>query len=114
MRPVPYGQWVALEGDAPVCRFKLSRAGHILGSAFVEFTLREGGRRERVLFSGDLGAPWTPLLPAPRSPYRADVVMLESTYGDRWHDRTATTAYRSPQAKPWPPGTARNNSTHGP
>ncbi|MGM0595317.1 MAG: MBL fold metallo-hydrolase RNA specificity domain-containing protein [Pseudomonadota bacterium] len=86
LRPLRYGQWVALEGADPVCRFKLCRAGHILGSAFVEFSLRAGKKRERVLFSGDLGAPWTPLLPAPRSPYRADVVVLESTYGDRLHE----------------------------
>ena len=86
LRPLRYGQWARLEGEVPVCRFKLSRAGHILGSAFVEFSLRAGKRRERVLFSGDLGAPWTPLLPAPRSPYRADVVVLESTYGDRLHE----------------------------
>jgi len=94
VRPVPYGQWVTLEGDTPVCRFKLSRAGHILGSAFVEFSLRDGKRRERVLFSGDLGAPWTPLLPAPRSPYRADVLVLESTYGDRLHDSRRERAER--------------------
>jgi metallo-beta-lactamase family protein len=40
----------------------------------------------RVVFSGDLGAPYAPLLPAPRSPWRADVLVLESTYGDRLHE----------------------------
>ncbi|MCB2071221.1 MAG: hypothetical protein KDF67_17185, partial [Ottowia sp.] len=44
----------------------------------------------RVVFSGDLGAPYAPLLPAPKSPYRADVVVLESTYGDRNHEGRAT------------------------
>ena len=38
-----------------------------------------------IVFSGDLGAPYTPLLPAPQSPWRADEVVLESTYGDRNH-----------------------------
>jgi metallo-beta-lactamase family protein len=42
-------------------------------------------RELRLCFSGDLGAPYAPLLPAPRAPYRADVVVLESTYGDRLH-----------------------------
>ncbi len=39
----------------------------------------------RRIFSGDLGAPYTPLLPAPKPPYGADLVVLESTYGDRLH-----------------------------
>lgn len=43
-------------------------------------------RDVRVCFSGDLGAPYAPLLPAPRSPWRADVLVLESTYGDRLHE----------------------------
>jgi len=38
-----------------------------------------------TFFSGDLGAPHTPLLPAPKSPYRADTLVLESTYGDKTH-----------------------------
>jgi metallo-beta-lactamase family protein len=45
-----------------------------------------------VVFSGDLGAPYAPLLPAPKSPYRADTLVIESTYGDKNHqnrkDRT--------------------------
>jgi metallo-beta-lactamase family protein len=42
-----------------------------------------------VVFSGDLGAPYAPLLAAPRSPFRADMVVLESTYGDRLHEGRA-------------------------
>ncbi|WP_153914069.1 MBL fold metallo-hydrolase RNA specificity domain-containing protein [Shewanella sp. TC10] len=42
-------------------------------------------KSKRIVFSGDLGATYTPLLAAPRSPYRADVVVIESTYGDRVH-----------------------------
>ena len=51
---------------------------------------RPGEPVRRVVFSGDLGAPYAPLLPAPKSPYRADVVVLESTYGDRNHEGRAT------------------------
>ncbi len=40
----------------------------------------------RVVFSGDLGAPYTPLLPSPKSPRRTDLLILESTYGDRLHE----------------------------
>ncbi|KIH75459.1 RNA procession exonuclease [Geoalkalibacter ferrihydriticus DSM 17813] len=84
---LPYGQWreVPLSGSARL-DIKLRRAGHILGSAYVECRVKSAcGDASRVLFSGDLGAPFAPLLPAPKSPYGADVVVLESTYGDRVH-----------------------------
>lgn len=86
--PLPYGTWQRIEtGDASSLEVKLSPAGHILGSAYVECRLRTPcGRSSRVLFSGDLGAPYAPLLPAPRSPYGTDILVLESTYGDRLHD----------------------------
>jgi metallo-beta-lactamase family protein len=91
--PVPYGQWQPIACDtAPGVAIRLQPAGHILGSAYVEIRCptREadgtGSRELRVVFSGDLGAPYTPLLPAPRSPYRADLLVLESTYGDRLHE----------------------------
>ncbi|MDX2479908.1 MAG: MBL fold metallo-hydrolase, partial [Desulfuromusa sp.] len=79
--PVPYGQWQAINTDSDAVRIKLKPAGHILGSAYVEIDI--SGRR--IVFSGDLGAPYAPLLPAPRSPYQADTLILESTYGDRNH-----------------------------
>ena len=74
-----YGVWEELAGGMAI---KLKRAGHILGSAYVEVEA-EG---ERVIFSGDLGAPHAPLLYAPQAPYRADRLVLESTYGDRLHE----------------------------
>ena len=67
------------------CRFRLQRAGHILGSAYVEIDLPHNETRHRVVFSGDLGAPYTPLLPAPKAPYKADTLVIESTYGDSLH-----------------------------
>lgn len=83
---LPYGVWHEAIAGRPGLRVKLQPAGHILGSAYVECEVREERTTTRVLFSGDLGAPHTPLLPAPKSPYRADVVVLESTYGDRRHE----------------------------
>jgi len=73
-------------------RIKLQPAGHILGSAYVECEVK-GERvkgqskrsKARITFSGDLGATYSSLLAAPRSPYRSDVLVLESTYGDRLH-----------------------------
>ena len=92
IRPLAWNTWhTVFEGPAGSCGIRLQRAGHILGSAYVECDLVRPGRpRARVVFSGDLGAPHAPMLPAPRSPLAADVLVLESTYGDRFHeDRTA-------------------------
>lgn len=90
--PLPYNQWFTLaEIDTLVARIRLQRAGHILGSAYVEIDLTypATGDNTRIIFSGDLGAPHAPLLMPPVSPERADILVLESTYGDRLHeDRT--------------------------
>jgi metallo-beta-lactamase family protein len=88
--PLPWKTWHTVVDDASGrCRIRLQRAGHILGSAYVECELGRPGGLQRVVFSGDLGAPYAPLLPAPRPPCRADVVVLESTYGDRNHEGRA-------------------------
>jgi metallo-beta-lactamase family protein len=68
----------------------MRRAGHILGAASVMVEL-EHPRRRTFLFSGDLGRPRHPLLRAPAPP-AADVIVLESTYGDRLHDDAASLA----------------------
>ncbi len=60
-------------------------AGHILGSAIVLLQLEEAGRRLRVLFSGDLGYSGRVILRDPAPPPEADVVVMETTYGDRRH-----------------------------
>jgi metallo-beta-lactamase family protein len=60
-------------------------AGHILGSAAVAVDVDAGGRRRRILFSGDQGGPGHPILRDPSPPTAADFVVLESTYGDRLH-----------------------------
>ncbi|MGM0702877.1 MAG: MBL fold metallo-hydrolase RNA specificity domain-containing protein [Pseudomonadota bacterium] len=86
---LPYKRWhTVLDDERHRLRVKLQRAGHILGSAYVEVDSldKASGRAQRTVFSGDLGAPYAPLLPAPRSPYRADTLVLESTYGDRRHE----------------------------
>ncbi len=47
---------------------RFQRAGHILGSAYVEIDITHDKNKHRVVFSGDLGAPYTPLLPSPKPP----------------------------------------------
>jgi metallo-beta-lactamase family protein len=67
-------------------------AGHILGSASIELTVAENGGSRTVVFSGDLGARGAPLLADPVPFEHADVVVMESTYGDRNHRSLRETA----------------------
>jgi metallo-beta-lactamase family protein len=61
-------------------------AGHILGSSIIELRVRDsGGTEMTIVFSGDLGRPDTPILRDPTPLTAADVVIVESTYGDREH-----------------------------
>ena len=75
-----YGETFDLEKGI---QFKMGRAGHILGSSFIRFQDDDSGAS--VLFSGDLGAADTPILRDPEAPDTADLVVMESTYGDRLH-----------------------------
>lgn len=84
--PLPYSAWHQLEPGGTDVAVKLEPAGHILGSAYVQLRLGRGRSARTAVFSGDLGAPHAPLLPAPRPPWSADVLVLESTYGDRVHE----------------------------
>jgi metallo-beta-lactamase family protein len=81
-RSADYGAPLAL---APGVAATFYDAGHILGSAGILLQLEETGRAQRVLFSGDLGNAGRPLLPPPAVPPRTDVVVIETTYGDRLH-----------------------------
>lgn len=60
-------------------------AGHILGSAIVQLWLKGKQAMKKLVFSGDLGNPATVLLPAPTEIDQADIVLMESTYGNRNH-----------------------------
>ncbi len=73
--------------------FKLGNAGHILGSCFIRFEFPDKTNGPfSVIFSGDLGNVDTPILPDPDMPDACDLLILESTYGDRNHrDRSRRT-----------------------
>jgi len=60
-------------------------AGHILGSAFLEFEEKRNGSRKRVTFSGDIGYRGRQVMPDPVDPHPCDLVLSEATYGDRPH-----------------------------
>jgi metallo-beta-lactamase family protein len=81
-RAAAYGKPIDL---FPGIRATFIDAGHILGSASIVLELQEGSRHQTVVFSGDLGNAGRPLLRGPASPPRADVVVIETTYGDRLH-----------------------------
>lgn len=101
IQPLPFGQWHELFGGPEgSCRIRLQRAGHVLGSAYVECDVLRCNDDSpvRVVFSGDIGSGRSPLLVPPLSPERADILVLESTYGDRLHDSRSTRAYRLEQA----------------
>ncbi len=70
---------------APGIRATFFDAGHILGSASILLELEEKGSTRRVVFSGDLGLGGRPILRDPVMPPPADVVVMETTYGDRPH-----------------------------
>jgi len=65
------------------CRFR--DAGHILGSAILEVWVSEKGRTRKLVFSGDLGQPGRPIVRDPTPIESADVLLVESTYGNRLH-----------------------------
>jgi metallo-beta-lactamase family protein len=82
LQPVGYDRPVPVDGAGTLA---FADAGHLLGSAFARFTLAEDGGRE-IVFSGDLGRFNRPVLPDPSRVETADVLLVESTYGDRAHE----------------------------
>lgn len=68
-------------------RVRFVDAGHLLGSAIIEIWLMEDGEERKIVFSGDLGNAAQPLLRNPQFVEEADYVVMESTYGDRSHEK---------------------------
>ena len=85
-RPCAYGQVIPVDEGLAV---RFTDAGHLLGSASVECFLSEGEKRVSMAFSGDVGNVDQPIIKDPCPLEGADYVMIESTYGNRLHDRTA-------------------------
>lgn len=84
-RPIPIAEGVTLT---------FYNAGHILGAAFVQLDIREGSKRWRLVFSGDIGRKEIAILKPPEFLEEADILIMESTYGDRFHG-----TYRSAREK---------------
>jgi metallo-beta-lactamase family protein len=66
-------------------KIRFTDIGHLLGSASIEVWLEENGNKKKIVFSGDIGNKHQPILRDPVTTDRADYVIMESTYGDRYH-----------------------------
>lgn len=67
-------------------KVKFSDAGHLLGSASIEVWINEDGEERKIVFSGDIGNLNRPIIKDPSYINDADYVVMESTYGDRYHN----------------------------
>jgi metallo-beta-lactamase family protein len=87
---VPYRHSPSQRGViiAPGVRLTFLDAGHVLGSAITVLDVEEGGKTRRLVFTGDLGRYDRPILRDPEVAEGANVLITESTYGDRLHDGT--------------------------
>jgi metallo-beta-lactamase family protein len=81
LQPVGYDRPIPI---APGIELEFINAGHLLGSAYARIRVESEGKT--ILFGGDLGRYGRPVLPDPSTPPDADVVLVESTYGDREHE----------------------------
>ncbi|MFA6436655.1 MAG: MBL fold metallo-hydrolase [Candidatus Paceibacterota bacterium] len=78
-----YNKETEIDDNVKVCFYD---AGHVLGSAIIKVSAKEGRKKRTIVFSGDLGNPPTPLLRPTEYIKGADYILIESTYGDRIHE----------------------------
>ena len=84
LRPVRYQEQLQV---AEGIDLRMTDIGHLLGSAAIELWLTENGQTRKIVFSGDVGNTNQPLLNDPKTIEETDYLVMESTYGDRLHDR---------------------------
>jgi metallo-beta-lactamase family protein len=85
---VEYGKWFAIDENVQVM---YTDAGHIIGSAAVHLKVKENGVTKAITFSGDVGRYRDVILKSPQDFPQADVILIESTYGNSLHDMAVTT-----------------------
>lgn len=81
--PCHYNEEIVINDNLKI---RFIDAGHLLGSAYVEMWLTENGVTKKVVFSGDIGNIGQPIIRDPQYIKEADLVLMESTYGDRNHE----------------------------
>jgi len=82
--PVQYDEIVEI---TPEINVRFNDAGHMLGSSIIEVWVKENGKEEKIVFTGDLGNNDSPLLDSPTMIENTDYLVMESTYGSRLHMR---------------------------
>ena len=82
--PCPYGGQIEVADGITI---KFTDIGHLLGSSSIEVWLREADVEKKLVFSGDIGNFNQPLIKDPSYTREADYVIMESTYGDRYHGK---------------------------
>ena len=82
-RPCEYGKLIQVDEGLSL---RLTDAGHLLGSSFAEFFLEEEGKKVKLVCSGDVGNLDQPIIRDPQPIADADYVLIESTYGTRFHE----------------------------
>jgi len=87
-RPVAYGERLRV-GEGVEVRF--TDVGHLLGSACIELWLTEAGETRKIVFSGDVGNTDQPIINDPKTVEETDYLVIESTYGNRLHQRPENT-----------------------
>jgi metallo-beta-lactamase family protein len=85
---VNYDEWFTIDENIEV---KYTDAGHIIGSAAVHLRIHENGKVKRLTFSGDVGRYRDVILRSPAEFDQAEIILIESTYGNKLHDETLTT-----------------------
>ncbi|HON14885.1 MAG TPA: MBL fold metallo-hydrolase [Spirochaetota bacterium] len=80
--PLNYGDMIEIH---PRIEVRFRDAGHILGSSFIEMWIAEKGKKTKVVFSGDIGTKNQAIIKDPEVLEDADIVLIESTYGNRLH-----------------------------
>jgi metallo-beta-lactamase family protein len=85
---VNYDEWFTIDENIEV---KYTDAGHIIGSAAVHLRIHENGKVRRLTFSGDVGRYRDVILRSPAEFDQAEIILIESTYGNKLHDETVTT-----------------------
>ena len=89
-KPVKYDEIVEIDENIKV---RFSDAGHMLGSSIIEVWVNENGKETKAVFTGDLGNNDIPLLACPTMIETADYLVMESTYGSRFHERNEEKAH---------------------
>lgn len=86
-RPCKYGEIIMVDDGLSV---RFSDAGHLLGSSFAELFLEDNGAQRKLVCSGDVGNTNQPIINNPQPISEADFLLIESTYGTRFHDTVAS------------------------